>query len=284
MDKIVVTSPAKINLGLNVIKKRVDGFHDLETVFFPLQLSDIITFAKVDKTMFNSTSVILNKLEDNLILKAKSLLEKKIGKEFHLKIFLEKNIPIGGGLGGGSSNAAATLKAINKLFNLELKNNDLFEYALTLGSDVPYFLNPVPIYAESKGEILHPINLELPYPILVINPGINISTRWAFSLIQPEAPINKLSELIKVGITDLDKLKSLVKNDFEPIVFKKYPQIKKIKEELYIMGAKFALMSGTGSSVYGIFSNLQKAYWAKEYFKQNNFTYLNNPFTKGSIT
>jgi 4-diphosphocytidyl-2-C-methyl-D-erythritol kinase len=284
MDKIVIESQAKINLGLNVIKKRNDGYHDIETIFLPLQLSDILTFIKADTTTFNSTFDELNKMEDNLILKAKSLLEKIKGKEFHINIFVEKNIPIGGGLGGGSSDAAATLKAINKLFNLELDNNALHERALALGSDVPYFLNPVPSYAESRGEILFQMNLEIPYPILIVNPGINIRTSWAFSKIKPTYPENNLRQLIESSSLDFEWMKSFVKNDFEPIVFKEYPRIKEIKEKFYEMDAQFVLMSGTGSSVYGIFTNLQKAYWAEEYFKQNNFTYLNNPFVKGSIT
>jgi len=284
MDKIVIRSPAKINLGLNVVKKRNDGYHDIETIFLPLQLSDIITFEKADKTLFNSTSDVLNKSEDNLIIKAKRLLEKKTGKEFHLNIFVEKNIPIGGGLGGGSSNAATTLKAINKLFKFELNNISLFECALTLGSDVPYFLNPVPSYAESRGEILFPMNIEISYPILVVNPGINISTNRAFSMIKPTLPENSLRQLTDSSSLDFEQMKSFIRNDFEPVVFKEYPRIKEIKEKFYEMDAQFALMSGTGSSVYGIYTNLQKAYWAEEYFKQNNFTYLNNPFTKGSIT
>lgn len=284
MDKIVIESQAKINLGLNVVKKRNNGYHDIETIFLPLQLSDILTFIKADTTTFNSTFDELNKMEDNLILKAKSLLEKIKGKEFHINIFVEKNIPIGGGLGGGSSDAAATLKAINKLFNLELDNNALHERALALGSDVPYFLNPVPSYAESRGEILFQMNLEIPYPILIVNPGINIRTSWAFSKIKPTYPENNLRQLIESSSLDFEWMKSFVKNDFEPIVFKEYPRIKEIKEKFYEMDAQFVLMSGTGSSVYGIFTNLQKAYWAEEYFKQNNFTYLNNPFVKGSIT
>lgn len=284
MEKIIVESPAKINLGLNVVKKRTDGYHDIETVFLPLQLSDIIIFTKSAKTEFHSTSNVLNKSEDNLILSAKNVLEEKTGKNFQVKIDVEKKIPIGGGLGGGSSNAAATLKAINKLFNLKLSYNDLFECALKIGSDVPYFLNPVPAYAQSRGEILFPLNLEIPYPILIVNPGINISTKWAFSLIIPKISQNKLAELFKNSSPDFELIKSYVKNDFEQIVFKEYPQIRRIKAELLETGAEFALMSGTGSSVYGIFANLQKAYWAEDYFRQNYFTYLNNPFLKGSIT
>ncbi len=176
------------------------------------------------------------------------------------------------------------MKAVNKLFNLGLNYNELSKIALELGSDVPYFLNPVPSYAESRGELLYPLNIEIPYPILIVNPRIKIDTSWAFTKIKPLKPVMNLRKLLEDGITDFDKLKNYITNDFEEVVFKEFPLLKQIKEELYNQGAEFALMSGTGSTVYGIFSNLQKAFWAEEYFKQNYFTFLNNPFTKGSIT
>lgn len=284
MDKITVESPAKINLGLNVVRKRDDGYHDLETIFIPLLLSDKITFSKSDKLTFRTDSDLLNELKDNLILKAIRLLEDRSNKTILLDILVEKIIPIGGGLGGGSSNAAITLKTVNKMFKLGLDYNNLSKLALELGSDVPYFLNPVPTYAESRGEILYKLNLEIPYPILVVNPGIKIDTSWAFKKIKPAKLIRDLRDIFKEGLPDFNNLKTYVKNDFEEVVFKEFPEIKQIKEELYNQGAQFALMSGTGSTVYGIFSNLQKAFWAEEYFKQNYFTFLNNPFTKGSIT
>lgn len=124
----------------------------------------------------------------------------------------------------------------------------------------------------------------MPYPILIVNPGIKIDTAWAFKKIKPSKPIKNLRDIFLEGSIDLNNMKEYVKNDFEEIVFREYLQVKEIKEGLYKQGAQFALMSGTGSTVYGIFSNLQKAYWAEEHFKQNYFTYLNNPFTKGSIT
>lgn len=286
MEELVVESPAKINLGLNVVRKRADGFHDLETIFIPLMLSDIITFQKADKLRLESNSEILNQENENLILKAIKLLDldHKTKKNISLHIDLEKNIPIGGGLGGGSSNAATTLKTINKMFNLGLNYNELTKLALILGSDVPYFLNPVSAYAESRGEVLTSLNLEIPYPILLVNPGIKIGTKWAFGNIKPATPKRNLKEILKDGLTDFDTIKNYVKNDFEEVVFEEYPEIKKIKSDLYEQGAQFALMSGTGSTVYGIFSNLQKAMWAKDYFSKKYFTFLNNPFVKGSIT
>ncbi|MDH3269515.1 MAG: 4-(cytidine 5'-diphospho)-2-C-methyl-D-erythritol kinase [Ignavibacteria bacterium] len=284
MDKIVAESPAKINLGLNVLNKREDGYHNLETVFLPLLLSDKLTFIKSDKLTVDTNSDILNKLKDNLILKAIRLLEKQTNKNILLEIYVEKIIPIGGGLGGGSSNAAITLKTINIIFDLGLNSRELSQLALELGSDVPYFLNPIPAFAESRGEMLYPLKMEFPYPILVVNPGMKIDTAWAFNKIKPTLPVKSLHDFIEKDLTDLDYLREFVKNDFEDVVFKEYPQLNEIKEELYNQGAQFALMSGTGSTVYGIFSNLQKAYWAEDFFKQNYFTFLHNPFNKGSIT
>lgn len=284
MNKFIVESPAKINLGLNVIRKRDDGYHDLETIFIPLLLSDKITFSKSNTFSFRTDSDLLNQLNDNLIIKTTKLLEDFTDRKFVLDIFVEKIIPIGGGLGGGSSNAATTLKTINKIFDIGLDYTQLSSLAIELGSDVPFFLNPVSSYAESRGELLYPLNTEIPYPILIINPRIKIDTAWAFKKIKPIPPVNNLRQIFQESLDDFDKLKFSVKNDFEEVVFNEYPLLKQIKEELYNHGAEFSLMSGTGSTIYGIFDNLQKAYWAEEYFKQNYFTYLNNPFTKGSIT
>jgi 4-diphosphocytidyl-2-C-methyl-D-erythritol kinase len=235
------------------------------------------------KLELNSNSKTLGEPTDNLILKAIRLLQSETDIEITVKILLEKLIPIGAGLGGGSSNAATTLKAINKLFNLNLSYKKLADFSLKLGSDVPFFLSAVPSYAESRGEELIRLNLEIQYPILVVNLGINISTRWAFERIVPSQPNYNLLQLLSEKL-DFNEIKEHVKNDFEPIVFKEYPEIEKIKKDLYEKGANFALMSGTGSTVYGIFSNLQKALLADEYFKQSYFTFLNNPFDKGSIT
>jgi 4-diphosphocytidyl-2-C-methyl-D-erythritol kinase len=284
MEKMTVDSPAKINLGLNVVSRRTDGYHDLETIFIPLLLSDKLIFSISDGLRLNTNSKQLNELNDNLILKAIKLLGRQSKRKILVDIFVEKNIPIGSGLGGGSSNAAITLKIINKLFQLGFSYTDLSGFASELGSDVPYFLNPVPCFAESRGEILFPLDLELSYPILIVNPRIKIDTAWAFSKIKPSKPVTNLRKIIIEKKIDITEYRNYITNDFEEIVFKEYSTIKEIKNELYNQGAKFALMSGTGSTVYGIFTNLQQAYWAEEFFKQKYFTFLNTPFTKGSIT
>jgi len=284
MEKLVVESPAKLNLGLNIVRKRDDGYHDLETIFIPISLSDKIIFSKSNELNLQTNSDLLNKLDDNLILRAIKLLEEYSGKKILLNIIVEKNIPIGGGLGGGSSDAASTLKTVNKLFDLRLNFLKLSELALQLGSDVPFFLNPVPSYAESRGEILFPLSVELPYPILIVNPLIKIDTASAFKKIKPLIPKRNLRKVIQENAFDFSNLKEFVTNDFEEVIFAEYSILKKIKDELFKQGAEFALMSGTGSTLYGIFTNLQKALWAEDNFRQNYFTYLHNPFIKGSIT
>lgn len=284
MEKIQIESPAKINIGLKVIEKRPDGYHNLETIFYPLILSDRLYFEKSNSLEFSSDSKILNYAKDNLVLKAINVIEKLRGIETKVRVKIEKRIPIGGGLGGGSSNAAATLKAINKIFDLSLSNEELKSLALALGSDVPFFLNPLPSFAESRGEKLIPINIDICYPILIVNPGINISTKWAFDRIIPSRTKESLWVLSGLKKVEFDLFRIVVSNDFEPIIFKEYPELDMIKIKLYELGANFALMSGTGSTVYGIFSNLQKAYWANEFFAQKYFTYLNNPFDKAAIT
>jgi len=284
MDSIILKSQAKINIGLNVLRKRNDGYHDLETIFYPILLTDIIKFVKSSYNSFSSSSDELNQKEDNLILRAKRLLEEKVNRKLTTEITLGKNIPIGGGLGGGSSNAAATLIALNNLFNLSISFTELSRLALQLGSDVPFFLNPVPVFAESRGEKMLPLRVSINYPILIVNPGINISTSLSFSKINPAVPTVRLNTLFSNSSIDLELMKEKVKNDFEEIIFKEYPVVGQIKTKLYELGAEFALMTGTGSSVFGIFNNLQKASFAEDDFKQKYFTYLNNPFQAGSIT
>jgi 4-diphosphocytidyl-2-C-methyl-D-erythritol kinase len=284
MNKIVLKSPAKINIGLNIIRKREDGYHDLETIFYPLLLSDILTFEKANQTTLESNSNEINSLKTNLIFTAIELLEKIVDRKLNVKIYLEKNIPIGAGLGGGSSNAAVTLKAINQLFELNLNFDKLSETALELGSDVPFFLDPYPCFASSRGELRKNIQLAISQPILIVNPGIHISTKWAFQNLELTSHKKSLKELCDHSSVMIEDIKDFATNDFEKIVYEKYPEIKMIRDKLEASGADFVSMTGTGSTIYGVFSNLQKARWVKENFDRSNFTFINFPVNQGSIT
>ncbi|MBK7630047.1 MAG: 4-(cytidine 5'-diphospho)-2-C-methyl-D-erythritol kinase [Ignavibacteriales bacterium] len=278
MDEIVVKSPAKINIGLNIINKRDDGFHNLETIFYPLNLFDEIRFTKSDNFSFDSNDERLNKEPINLIIKAKEALENISGVTLPLKIYLNKNIPIGAGLGGGSSNAASTLLTITDLFNLDISKKVFLDLALKLGSDVPYFLNAVPSFAKSRGEILNPINLKLKQYLLIVNPGILIATKWAFSIITPRPPVASLETLINKSEIEIKDLISVARNDFEDIVFNQYPEIKRIKEKMLQFGASFSMMTGTGSTVWAMFDDEEAAYQTELYFKcKNYFTFIQEP-------
>jgi 4-diphosphocytidyl-2-C-methyl-D-erythritol kinase len=274
MKTIIIKSPAKINFGLQIKEKRIDGYHNIETVFHPIQLCDTITFKKADSLRFSSNDENLVYDKNNLILKAVAIIEDFIKSNINVAIHLEKKIPIGAGLGGGSSNAAHTLLSINELFNLKLEEKAIKNLSLQLGSDVPFFLRPIPSFAQARGEDLHPINFEITKPILLINPGIHISTRWAYENIKPKPIGFNLQELNNQVHNNFNSLKNLVVNDFEEIVFIYYPIIKMIKDKLYELGAEFALMSGSGSSVFGVFPNYKIANKAKNIFNKDYFTFI----------
>ncbi|MHB1688213.1 MAG: 4-(cytidine 5'-diphospho)-2-C-methyl-D-erythritol kinase [Ignavibacteriaceae bacterium] len=274
MDKIEIKTPAKINFGLNVVEKRADGFHNIETIFYPVKLFDKLTITKSDRNSFSCNLKTLPTDGDNLVLKAKEILEKESGKKFSLQIELEKNIPVGAGLGGGSSDAATVLHAINSLFNLDLSKEDLKRFALELGSDVPYFLDARPSFASGRGEILKVLDLTIDYPILIVNPGIHISTKWAYQNIRPKKPAKSLNEIFQSTEIDVSKFVGVVRNDFEEVVFKNYPEIEQIKQEMYKLGAGFSLMTGSGSTVFGIFPDKGKAKEAEIKFRAKYFTFL----------
>jgi 4-diphosphocytidyl-2-C-methyl-D-erythritol kinase len=267
--KIIINSHAKINLGLNVIRKREDGFHDIETIFYPVELCDRLTFHTADEFSFCCDPPIPNTdTENNLIVRAVRLVEKYIGRKLSVSISVEKYIPVGAGLGGGSSNAAVTLLSLNDLFALDIPEHRLNEIALQLGSDVPFFLKPQSAYATGRGEQLTRIDLEIDKPIVLINPGIHVNTAWAYQQIIPAMPEKPLKDAIQDNATNLKTLLPYLKNDFEPAVMKQYPLIGEIKAKMYEMGALFAMMSGSGSTVFGIFEDDASAKKAKEYFSK----------------
>jgi 4-diphosphocytidyl-2-C-methyl-D-erythritol kinase len=248
---------AKINLGLQVIRKRADGYHDLETVFYPIKgLQDALEIVhgnQVDENpLFTISGLPINgDTKDNLCIKAYHLLKKDFPSLPPIQMHLHKAIPMGAGMGGGSADGAFTLDLLNRQFNLELNQEQLIAYALELGSDCPFFVINQPCFATSRGEQLEPISVDLlNYTILLINPGIHIPTGWAFGQLTPKSSVENCKTIVQAPVnTWRDRLI----NDFEAPVMASYPAIRDIKDRLYEHGAIYASMTGTGSTVYGIF-------------------------------
>jgi len=253
---LIVFPICKINLGLQVLRKRIDGFHDISTIFFPLPLTDsleVITDITVPEPYVFSSSglpVGINP-EENLCVRAFNLLRKDYPELPPLRMHLHKVIPMGAGLGGGSSDAAFTLKLINQKYQLGISDEKLKGFALQLGSDCPFFIDPTPCVATGRGEEMHPVQIDLSgYFIVLIYPGIHIGTPWAFSAVQPTENRQNLRQLISHPVEDW---KHFLFNDFEIPIFKEFPQVAQIKKTLYNQGAVFSAMSGSGSAVYGLF-------------------------------
>jgi 4-diphosphocytidyl-2-C-methyl-D-erythritol kinase len=251
---LIVFPNCKINLGLNILNKRTDGYHNLETVFYPLPFHDVLEVIQSENKskpyeLFASGKTIQGNEEDNLCIKAYLLLKKDFPQLPAVKVYLHKVIPTGAGLGGGSSNGAFMLLLLNNKFNLKIPQEQLLNYALALGSDCPFFIINKTSFGHGRGEMIKPVELSLSgYKLLLVNPGIHISTAWAFSQVQFSNE-KKISSIIHKPVEEWKDLT----NDFEPVVFEKYPSIKTIKERMYNAGAIYASMSGTGSTVYGIF-------------------------------
>ena len=259
---MVVFPNCKINLGLNIVAKRSDGFHDLETVFLPVELKDALEIIKSEKDQptpieFTMSGIAVDgNEEDNICVKAYHLLKKEFPHLPGIKMHLHKAIPMGAGLGGGSADGAFTLKLLNKLFELNISDEQLIHFALQLGSDCPFFIYNKPCFASGRGEIMNPVAIDLSaYKIVMINPGIHVNTGWAFSQIKPTTPTISLSSAISQPI---ENWQQTIKNDFEEPVFKEYPQIKSIKDVLIEKGAIYSSMSGSGSTVYGFFKKEMK--------------------------
>jgi len=254
---MVLFPNCKINLGLNIVGKRSDGYHDLETVFYPIQIKDAVETIEKEKFEFSITGLAIDgQRENNLCIKAYHLLKKDFPQLPSVQIHLHKTIPVGSGLGGGSADGAFTLKLLNKKFDLSLSEKQLIDYALQLGSDCPFFILNKPCFATGRGETLTQADIDLSkFKVVIVHPGIHISTAWAFSNIKPAVPAKSLKEIIQQPISTW---KEELKNDFEEPVFKKYSEIKNIKDELYDAGAVYSSMSGSGSAVYGIFEKDKK--------------------------
>lgn len=251
---MIVFPHCKINLGLHVVRKRTDGFHDIETVFYPISWKDMLEINESiqgDFDMEISGLSISGNIQSNLIYRAWQLI-----KSDHplppIQVHLHKLLPMGAGLGGGSSDAAFMLKLLNSRFNLGISTQKLTEYAAQLGSDCPFFVESKPCLATGRGEILTPIAIDLSnYQIVIVMPkNISVGTADAYSWITPQQPKSSISDIIQLPINDW---KNHLINDFEAAVIKHYPRIGEIKNQLYEAGAHYASMSGSGAAVFGIF-------------------------------
>ena len=252
----MITYPnAKINLGLHIVEKRPDGYHNLETVFYPINLQDALEVTKLEGegeyTLKVSGVPIEGEPENNLVVKAYRLLKKDFPDMEPVNIHMYKHIPTGAGLGGGSADAAFMIRLLNEKFNLNLNTEKMEKYATELGADCAFFIQNKPVFATGIGNIFEPINLSLKgYYIVLVKPDIFVSTRDAFANILPMHPSQSLKEIARMPI---ETWRATMKNDFEESVFIKFPEIAAIKDKLYDMGAIYASMSGSGSSIYGIF-------------------------------
>ncbi len=253
---MVIFPKAKINLGLRITGKRQDGYHDIESIFYPVNLCDALEFVvSSDKQDHDNLTVTGfetgGRTEDNLVMKGVRLLRERYSFPA-LKIHLHKAIPAGAGLGGGSSDAGEILRGINNYFDLSIGDKSLKALALELGSDCPFFIENKPALIRGRGEILEPLKTFLSgFYILLINPRIKISTKEAYHNCQPEPPTTDLRQLVN---RPADEWKGVIINDFEEYVFIKYPIIGEFKKILYSTGAVYSSMSGSGSTVYGIFA------------------------------
>jgi 4-diphosphocytidyl-2-C-methyl-D-erythritol kinase len=248
---MIIFPNAKINIGLHIIERRPDGYHNLETVFYPIKLQDALEIMVADEFSFQSSGInIPGRIEDNLCVKGYQLLKKDFDLS-PIKIHLHKHIPIGAGLGGGSADAAFFIKLINQFFKLDLTDEQMMGYARKLGADCAFFIKNSPVYAFDKGDEFEPIKLDLSaYKIILVMPPVHVSTAEAYGGVKPSQVKISLMELIQ---TPIASCKKSIKNDFEETIFKNHPVIRGVKASLYEAGAIYASMSGSGASVFGIF-------------------------------
>jgi len=257
-SNMIVYPNAKINIGLNVVAKRRDGYHDLETVFYPIPLQDALEIHEAESPdseyeLKVSGDPLDGTPEENLVVRAFRLLKQDFPDKVRpVSIYLYKHIPTGAGLGGGSSDGAFMLKALNERFALGLTTEELERYAAQLGADCPFFIQDCPVFAEGIGDVFSPVSLSLEgLTLVLVKPDIFVSTKDAYRAVVPRKPVVSLRTLVQLGVEEWSKG---VHNDFEGSVFMKYPEIAAIKDRLYDLGAKFAAMSGSGSAVYGLFA------------------------------
>ena len=250
---------AKINLGLNIVRKRDDGYHDLETLFYPVALKDALEIipqaedqaARDEVQLHLSGKTVEGPVESNICVKAWRMLKADFPELPGIDLHLHKAIPMGAGLGGGSADGSFTLRMLNDMFRLGLTGQMLESYALRLGSDCPFFIRNSPCFATGRGERMTPVALDLSgFSFLLVHPGIHVSTAVAFSGVKPVVPGLSIREIVTM---DISEWRGLLVNDFERTVFAAFPAIEALRDRLYDAGAIYAAMTGSGSSVFGIF-------------------------------
>jgi 4-diphosphocytidyl-2-C-methyl-D-erythritol kinase len=264
---------AKINFGLYVLRRREDGYHDIATVFHRINLYDSLAFEDADEIALRSTSADIPLGEDNLCWRCARALWQALGTDRGVTITLDKAIPVGAGLGGGSSDAAATLKALPRLWGVPASPALLHEIALSVGSDVPYFLHDGSAIGCGRGEQLEYFTLRLPYAVLVCNPGIHVATGWAYR--QVHGDLNRTVPDLKQAMLEWSTpgaQATVLANDFEGPVFQEFPLIGALKQEILDAGARMALMSGSGSTVFGLFEDPARAAILAEQFRARGLT------------
>lgn len=258
----------KINIGLYITNRRLDGYHDLETVFYPVKgLHDALEVVKSERRAELNLygKEVQGRKEQNLVWKAYQLLKEQFpAKVPEPDIHLLKSMPMGAGLGGGSADGAFMLKLLNDFCRLELSEQLMLDMALQLGSDCPFFIHNTPQFAKGRGELMSPVNVDMTgYYIQLICPGIHVSTKKAFEMITPRKPMFNLYTLPELPLA---QWKDNIRNDFEDPVFMQHPELAEIKKQLYVSGAIYASMSGSGSSVYGIFEKGKMAETSYEHY------------------
>lgn len=263
---------AKINWALSVLGKRNDGYHEIVSLIHAIDLYDILSFEPFSEIEIETELPVAK--EENLAYKAARVLQNYTEIKKGVRIVLKKQIPLEAGLGGGSSDAAVVLKALNELWNLNLSIKTLSEIGASIGSDVPFFFYlPIGI-VKGRGEIVKPLKIEKSYVLLLVKPGLSISAKWAYDSLNSKAELTEQQEKInnniwqlyhKLCIGDLNNL--YLWNDLESAVFLRYPEIERIKKKLLEGGALISLMSGSGSTVFGVFRNEAEAEGAMKLFK-----------------
>lgn len=262
MPSVNISTPAKINLGLEILRIRADGYHEINSLFLPVPLFDELSFEPTgDGIEFATDTHTLPSDESNLCLRAVSALRKQYGiADRGVRIVLHKHIPVGAGLGGGSSDAACTLTLLNRMWGINVSATELHGIARSIGADVPFFLAAQPSIVRGIGDEITPIEFPLTLNILLVCPPIHINTGWAYRQVScdPPRPESEYARVIPT-LRDISDLDHHFRNDFEPFVFPHHPQLAEIKSQLLRSGAAYAAMSGSGSTMYGVYPTLESA-------------------------